>query len=325
MDVASLWKEKSTAVPPEASLEELMAKDHPRNSIFRERPAVGTVECEGHLCAVPYHNYDSKVLVLWGSADAGWVSKHLEGPWRPLLGKDGRAIVSLWIVQYVNTCLNPYNEAIIVFSTVHESKPDPPRVSDPLQCLQLFDDKLASPYVYKLWLDEKLPVTYGRDSLGCDKYLDAEMKISYDKSNTAVEFAFHHVANERNSPPVGALLSGNVQLSRMPHVALQPMHLLSLVRAYGLFRSLGMVRGARNSWHVVNPPGVMNVVDSEKVNPVWDFMYETMPKFTYATEGDLKYGGELSAMDFKAKVYMHDAHLRAVILPPWTYTRVSKS
>ena len=34
--------------------------------------------------------------------------------------------------------------------------------------LQLFDDKVAYPYIYKLWLDKKLPVEYGRELLGCD-------------------------------------------------------------------------------------------------------------------------------------------------------------
>lgn len=101
------------------------------------------------------------------------------------------------------------------------------------------------------------------------------------------------------------------------------MHLLSLVRAYGLLRSLGMIAGASSSWHVVNPPGVMKVNNSERVNPVWDFIYETMPKFTFAKKSDnLKYGGELLAMNFEAKVYQHDAHLRAVLLPPWTYTPI---
>merc|ERR1712167_363291 len=101
------------------------------------------------------------------------------------------------------------------------------------------------------------------------------------------------------------------------------MHLLSLLRAYGLFRPLGMLWGASNSWHVVNPPGVLKVANSERVNPVWDFVYETMPKFTYAKNaGKVKYGGELEAMNFEAKVYQHDAHLRAVLLPPWTYTPI---
>ena len=39
-----------------------------------------------------------------------------------LLGKDGRAQVALWLVDYKDTVVNPYKELIIVFSTVPASK-----------------------------------------------------------------------------------------------------------------------------------------------------------------------------------------------------------
>ena len=122
------------------------------------------------------------------------------------------------------------------------------------------------------------------------------------------------------APPAGPLISGKLKLQ-------DNMHLMSLVSAYGLRRTLGMAAGATNTWHVVNPPGVMKTaepVPSKDYNPVWDFVYETSPKFTSASEADeLVYGGELEAMGFKAELYQHDPHIRAVLLPPWTMVPVS--
>ena len=84
-----------------------------------------------------------------------------------------------------------------------------------------------------------------------------------------------------------------------------------------------MAAGATNSWHVVTPPGVMKVPNSNDYNPVWDYVFETSPKFTSASEADeLVYGGELKAMGFKAELYQHDPHLRAVLTAPWTMVPV---
>lgn len=243
------------------------------------------------------------------------MQERIVGPWKPLLGTDGRAQVALWLVDYKDTVVNAYKELIIVFSVVHVSKSVEP-ISFAHQQLQLLDDKLACGYIYKLWLDEKLPVAYGRELLGCDKYLDPDMKLEFGSGGGA-SFDFHHVAKEVNAPPAGPLLSGKLKLK-------DGMHLMSLVSAYGLGRTLGMAAGATNSWHVVNPPGVMKVPNSKAYNPVWDFMYETSPKFTTAREADeLVYGGELQAMGFKAELYQHDPHIRAVLLPPWTMVPVS--
>eukprot|EP00316_Scyphosphaera_apsteinii_P001446 CAMPEP_0119300808 /NCGR_PEP_ID=MMETSP1333-20130426/2705_1 /TAXON_ID=418940 /ORGANISM="Scyphosphaera apsteinii, Strain RCC1455" /LENGTH=311 /DNA_ID=CAMNT_0007302709 /DNA_START=42 /DNA_END=977 /DNA_ORIENTATION=- len=299
------------------TLAELNKLKHAPSSIFAEHPAIGTATVEGLACAVPYHNYDADALIIWGAADPSWVQARLRGPWRPLLDKDGRALVSLWVVDYKDTVINPYKELIIAFSVVHTSKPDPGRVTSPHQQLQLFDDKQASPYIYKLWLDQQLPITYGRDLLGCDKYLDEKMGLQFDGPNAT--FEFRHVEGELHVAGAGPLLKGSLKLR-------EGTHLRQLIGAYGLTRTLGMALGASGKWHVVNPPGVMARPDTASVNPVWTFAYETTPKFTSARDSDdLVYGGELADMGFKASLYQHDAHLKGVLLPPWSFTPVERT
>ena len=61
--------------------------------------------------------------------------------------------------------MNPYKEFLVVFMVNHAS-------CSAYKQLQKYDDKDASPYIYKLWLDETLPVDFGREFLGCDKYQD---------------------------------------------------------------------------------------------------------------------------------------------------------
>jgi len=297
---------------PVPSLKELAQRRHGPQSIFAARPAIGTATVDGEACAIPYHNYDADALIIWGSADAEWVRERLQGPWEPLLGTDGRAKLALWLVDYKDTVVNAYKELIVVFSVVPRSSPGVPPVRFAHQQLQLFDDKQACPYIYKLWLDEQLPVSYGRELLGCDKYLDRAMKLDFAAERGEVRFDFHHVPGEANAPKPGPLLSGALRLA-------DGMHLTSLVLAYGLVRTLGMAAGASSTWHVVNPPGVMKAAHSQAHNPVWDFVYETSPKFTTAKPDDeLVYGGELAAMGFSAELYQHDPHIRAVLLPPWT-------
>jgi len=274
--------------------------------------------------AIPYHNYDSNCLIVWGSADAGWVSNKLKGQqFVPLLDTMGRAMVSAWIVDYKDTVIKPYKELVLNFHVVppeHQGRPPKVPAGHTITQLQLFEDKKAYPYIYKLWLDKELPIKYGRELLGCDKYLDTSMQISFKGLNASVEF--HHVQGELNTPTPGPIMSGNVKLDWTPP-RLGGTGLWSLVRAYGVRRVLGMTFGAKASWHVVNPPGIIDRPDSVGYNPVWDFWFQSKPTFTNApTSNNFKYGGEMAEMGFKEHIYQHDSHLQAVLLPPWTFAKV---
>ena len=293
----------------------IVQKKHALKSIFHQFPAkMGSAKLRnGVQCAIPYHNYDANALILWGTASAQWVSERILGPWEPILDPQGRANIALWLVDYKDTVVDPYKELIIVFSVRHKTDPAIV-VNRPLQQLQLFDDKQAYPYIYKLWLDTQLPIDYGRELLGCDKYLDEDMELSFSSSEAC--FSFYHVADERNSPEPGLLLSGTLQLK-------DKLHLRDLIDAYGFFRTLGMAKGASNRWHVVTPPGIMSREDTERYNPIWDFVYETQPKFTLAQPSDaLQFGGELKEMDFVPQLYQHDPHIKAVLLPPHSFSLI---
>ena len=298
------------------TLGELAKKRHPTSSMFHRYPAsIGSATLKsGVTCAVPYHNYDGDALILWGSADAEAVARRIEGPWTPVLDAAGRAHVSVWMVDYKETVVGPYKELILAFTVRHRDAPTL-TLSQPLQALQRFDDKQALPYVYKLWLDQQVPVDYGRELLGCDKYLDTSMQLDYN--DRSVSFAFHHVESERFGAAAGPMLKGTLELR-------DGIHLGALVNAYGFFRTLGMASGASNAWNVITPPGIMDRPDSDRYNPVWNFVYETQPKFTAARDDDaIELGGELAEIDMKLSLYQHDPHIKAVLLPPFTYVPVS--
>ena len=318
------------APPSVADLAERARKARlPPQSIFAQHPAIGEQTLvDGTRCAVPYHSYHSDATIVWGAADAEWVKGAIKGPYTPLLGKDGRAQVALWAVEYKDTMLNPYKEYIIVFAVVPNGRGGTaPTVAFPHQQLQLFEDKQAYPYIYKLWLDKQLPTNYGRQLLGCDKYFDPAMKVEYGRRTLTMEA--HHVEGELNAAEAttGPLVKGTIKFAEAGHLG-------SLISAFGLCRTLGMAAGVRGSWHVVNPPGIMDRTDSALYNPVWTFHFETSPKFTSAPKAKgtstravapsgLEYGGELKAMKFEALLFQHDPKLRAVLLPPWSYTAVA--
>ena len=81
----------------------------------------------------------------------------------------------------------------------HKSQPAL-QCDTPQQRLQKYDDKEAFPYIYKLWLDEELPVNYGRELLGCDKYLDPAMKMDCTPAGwttrAEIDFEFHHMEGD---------------------------------------------------------------------------------------------------------------------------------
>ena len=251
-----------------------------------------------------------------GEADAAWVSSNIQGEWEPVLNaKTGKAQVALWVVEYRDTNIDPYKEFIIVFTVRHKSFP---RSTTPLPSLFMHcgcSTTSLRTHMYKLWLDEEIPTLYGRNLIGCDKYLDKSMKISFQENR--VSFEFNHVNGERNSPVTGTLIKANLKLR-------DQMNIGGLIDAYGFFRTLGMARGASGAWRIVTPPGIMP--STKAYNPVWDFVYETSPKFTFATEkDDIVYGGELADMKFVACIYQHDPHIRAVLLAPHTFVPTMSS
>jgi len=286
-------------------------------SIFANYPCKEATLSDGTAVPVPYHNYDADALIVWGDADPTAVQEKIIGPWVPLLNKEGRAQVSTWIIDYKSTVVNPYKELVVVFTVVHKSDKVPP-VNIPEENLPLLDDKKAFAYVYKLYLDKQLPVDYGRELLGCDKYLDTKMHIEFKPTGewgfpTQCKFDFNHVEGEANSPLAGPLLEGNVKL-------VDNVNFSRLVSAYGFFKTLGMAGGASNIWHVVTPPDI--IAGSETGNPVWAFAYETSPKFTLfedLPDSEIKTGGELQAMDFKPVCLQHDSHLKAVLTAPFKF------
>ena len=271
---------------------------------------------------VPYHNYGASALIIWGAADAEWVRERIQGPWEPVLGKDGRAQVSIWVVDYRDTNLNPYQEVIVTFCVAHRHRKESVRpVEYSHQLLQMLEDKEIYGYIYKLWLDEQLPVDYGRELLGCDKYLDPGMTV--DIKGKAASFVCHHVPGERNREAAEPelLLKAELTLENKTHLS-------SLIGSFGIARTLGMASGVRTNWHVVNPAGVMDRPDSEKYNPVWTAVFETSPKFTTARKTDkIEFGetSELRQMNFVPSLYQADDNLRAVLLPAWSFSPVDSA
>ena len=304
--------------PPNAAQMAQRAQVSCPGSIFSNYRDVGsTVLRDGSLIPLPYHNYDGNALIIWGLADADWVRGRLQGqPWQPVLSPDGRAHVQVWAVQYHNcNAGGPYREVIVLFSTCPAAAKVAP-VDSPMKLLPLYDDKVANPYCYKIWLDRQLPLDYGREILGTDKYLDKAMKIDWTGDRN-VDLECNHVAGElHETGPPGPLIRGSLRLQ-------DGMHLGSVIGAYGLGRALGMAAGSRSSWQVVTPPGIIDRPNSRALgNPVFDFHYETSPKFTSARDagGKLEYSGELGQCGFSASLYQHDPHVRTVILSPFSFT-----
>ena len=242
-------------MPSAPTLEQLAAKKHPEGSIFNAFPAIGTAVVDGTTTAIPYHNYDCAARSIC-AARPEWVQERLVGPWKPLLGKDGRAQVALSLFDYKDTVVNPYKELILVFSTVHASKSVAP-ISFAHQQLQLFDDKVVpararggEPTAVRL-LRSRAPRL-------------RQVPRSRDEGRVRERRRQLRVPSRRQGGQCSSRGPALVGQAQAPSRRLN-MHLMSLVGAYGLCRTSRMcARGVTTCWPAA-PPTVACVAWRDEV------------------------------------------------------------
>lgn len=270
--------------------------------LFRAFPLYGNTKLpSGVIAPTPYHNYDSEALLIHGMADADKVKAVLYGNIFPVLC-GGKAIMSIWIIDYKNTSLGPYKEMVVSFLVSDEAG----KTAKSLHAVNILSSQPGyHQYVWKLWLDKDYPIEYGRVLLGCDKH---KADITIDRTADTIHFEIS---------PVGTpILSGTVTVPKKTHIH----HLLG---------ELGMNEAIRFTvapqpyvrWSAITPPAISPAYDTQCA--VWGALFDTKPSFAWLKDQPtssvvVPKDSDLSPFEFQPYLLQFDAHLKAVLLSPWT-------
>eukprot|EP00658_Telonema_sp_P-2_P047812 TRINITY_DN363_c0_g1_i4.p1 TRINITY_DN363_c0_g1~~TRINITY_DN363_c0_g1_i4.p1 ORF type:complete len:318 (-),score=55.90 TRINITY_DN363_c0_g1_i4:102-1055(-) len=285
-------------------------------SMFERFPRVGktTLPIHGDV-DLPYHNYDSDALLVHGWADADGVRSLIANDaFHPVINRaNGKAIGSFWVVNYKNTSVNPYKELLFTFAVA--TKPTTVDCGS-IHCVNVVNTQPGVyQYIYKLWLDQTLPIEYGRHLLGCDKYT-AEIKI--ERAGNRMEFDF----TDSSEHEWGNLMSGSLNLNT-DVVTGYLAHLPSLIYEMGLIKATFFVLNPPEfiRWDATGPPGVaVGAAPAVPLtgSPLWGALFVTAPRFTWFKGTDqLKFGSHWDIVKFEPLLYQFDGHLQAILLGAW--------
>jgi hypothetical protein len=172
-------------------------------SLFELHPTAERYELSsGAVCNVPYACRSADLLVLHGTADLSAVAQLLAGQrYRPVSVGEGRCAAALWFADYHDTTCGAYHEFIVTFAASLSTLEVPARV--PLELLHAGAHPDATLLVHRLVLDRQVPIEYGREVHGFNKY-PTPQPVEVKFAHTACRFK---VACEGRK-----VVSGRIQL-----------------------------------------------------------------------------------------------------------------
>ena len=96
----------------------LISNIPPPDQVFTRYPRAGRASLpEGGAVDVPYHNYRSDAVIVYGWAEPDAVAAKLQNQaFSPVVNEaNGKSLVSFWVVDYKNTSVGPYKELVVVY------------------------------------------------------------------------------------------------------------------------------------------------------------------------------------------------------------------
>lgn len=212
--------------------------------LFRAFPLTGTRTLTTGDVTVPYHIYDGYGAFVGGTADLHAVRSLLAAEEvHPLPVGSGRALLGLWLCDFVEANLGPHTELQV--SCFVTRRPAPPIAPHPLATLTtLLTRPDVDMFCHGLWNNTPAVVAYNRELLSLNARLCTSRIARTDTALTC-----HFAEAETGAPLLDAAL----------HSPVRP----SLRATLGLAGQLGWGRAmrlGRQPWigvKVVNPRGVV--------------------------------------------------------------------
>jgi len=139
-------------------------------SLFDTYPVTDRYELSsGTRCQVPFYCHSANMVMLHGLVEFDAVGRLLEGQnYLPVILDNGKGIACLWVVQYEDTSCGPYHEVILTFVTSRR------RLllgyDTPMDVLGAALHTEAMTFSYTLYLNQRVPIEYGRELHGIPKH-----------------------------------------------------------------------------------------------------------------------------------------------------------
>jgi hypothetical protein len=165
------------------------------------------VTSHGVEVQLPVHFYEADLLQLAGTADLHVLREMTAGSgFEPLQTEDGKGVLSLAIVNYVDTNIEPYQEWFIGIPANRERRTVPK--DDPYALFGATIDPENVTYGVKLLIDKQLSIDVGREYYGLDKEPEPEvMKVAITDSTADI-----HGSDLRGKP----ILVSHLELDGSP-------------------------------------------------------------------------------------------------------------
>src|SRR4051794_12517839 len=181
----------------------LFTVDYPANQDF-----VTALGVETHM---PVQFYDSRLFLLFGTGDLGFLQKLAAGSgWQPLRTQDGRGVGAIDVNDWADTNIGQYQELVLVFPVSPAAEPATTvdYSKNPYELVGSSVDSANKVMSVKLIVDDQVAIDVGRDYYHLDK-TPVPQRISSDISTARAKF---NVADEQGRQ----VLSGDFPIDNSP-------------------------------------------------------------------------------------------------------------
>ncbi len=275
-------------------------RDH---ALFRNYPLNGNALVSVGSVPTPYHIYDGYGVFIGGTADLAAVQTLLRGEQvLPLTTEAGRALMGIWICDFVEASLSPHHELqFSIFVTRNPSSP--PLLAHPIGLLSAM---LTRPDLqmlcHGLWNNTPQVVAYNRELLS----LNARLTASHlEQTGGTVKFSFSDTETGHS------LLDGQLALPQRTPSAITR----ALMTQMGFFRALRVARQPAVHMQVVNPLGV-NLTHNAVADAYTSNATNHIREYTAATDR-LSIGASVyRELDFEPQIIQFMTGFKFVYLNP---------
>jgi len=247
------------------------------DELFEFYKYIGKQNTSSGALPVPFHAYAADTLQIHGlSSLEYWQNALKNEDYFPVVDSLSGSVPAVWwVVQYSDSSGGPYLETLLTTFVSQEKGKSVEWKGDVTSTDMMFYRPDIKPYVHKLWLNETVPIDYGREILGYDKYHTSEKAKITVTDGIPTYWNFPTVDNK------ATIFEGSfTPKSGLSQIMYQLTVLKTLFTELGLKKALRVLTDKDFRNEVVTPKGIMDSkIFPADVNPVGEFICKVDPLF----------------------------------------------
>ncbi|MDH3427900.1 MAG: acetoacetate decarboxylase family protein, partial [Gemmatimonadota bacterium] len=265
--------------------------------LFIDNPSHLVTLSSGLRVPLPLHVYSCSMTIVHGTVDLELVQKLTDGQnLEPVVlrekGAPDRAVAQLWLNQYLDTNIGPYQETMVSFSCTTPGTTPVFKYNNYLSTLKPFVDSGCLLLIPWLYLDTDYPIAVGRQVWGFPKKL----------GRLESEWQASRYSQETHTEDGDLVLQASIDMKLGFLAELKAIALM--FRGLGIGTTLRLLTSLFNSATAITP-----TVLKQTHAPV---KYSGLPRLFPWSAGDTlewgekpEFGAELSAMGFNPRAVQY--------------------